>query len=296
MKAFIITAFSLSIAACLPAQATECEIYYSPIPHKNATFAIGSVMQSAIGEADDAVWQRVMEEEAQKLPMLLELIPSAQGALNLRNVKLILGGYQGQSFTTINAQITLQGEADSLITLSSLLGYIYLQDSVLLVCDDQPSPSFDLAYDHHITDVNSAAPFLDLKNARMFYGLMMAEKNDVDEIGYSYYPEDRKFVHLDFDPQSNAQLALLKNVNSYLSHISNGSVDLKIETESVYVDFPHNNWALDKEGEAYLSVLDGSSISIDDEALADLQEGFLLSLAEEVLAPSELTQSDNPAP
>ncbi len=278
---------SLSMAARLPAQAAECDLYYSPIPHKKATFAVGSVIQSAIGDAEDTVWQRVMAREAKELPALLNLIPSADAALRLNKTQLILGGYQGQSFTSIHAQITLQGAADSLITLSSLLGYIYLQDSVLLSCDAQPSPSFTLALDHHVTDKDAAKPFFDLNNARMYYGLMIAVKNDAGDIGYSYFADAKKFVHLDFDPQSNLQLGLLQQVNAYLNAISNGSVDLQIETKTAYVDFPHNDWAVDQRGEAYLSVLKRSSIAMDAAALADLQEDFLLSLAEEVLAPAE---------
>jgi|GEM_PF-7070034 len=292
---WLAVATSLGISACLPAQATECDLYYSPIPHKNATHAVGSVLQNAIGAADDSVWDGVMAQEAENLPGLLKLVPGAKTALRLHEVRLILGGYQGQSFTSIHARITLQGKPDSLITLSSLLGYVYLQDSVLLSCNEQPSPAFRLAYDHHVTDKNLDKPFFDLKNARMYYGLMMAEENDATQIGYSYFPEEKTFVHLDFDPGSNKQLAVLQHVNSYLRGISNGTIDLKVETVSAYVDFPHNNWALDQEGEAYLSVLNDSSITLDGEGLADLQESFLLFLAEEVLAPAAHTQHGPPA-
>ena len=125
---------------------------------------------------------------------------------------------------------------EDIISLASMIGYIYFQDSVLLLCHVSVDKGIKPAVIHTVFDVGSK-DYLNPVSARLLFGMMMGYLNRVKSVGYTYEQANDIFRVLEFDRVDQPRKKAISSIAGHLVDLSDGKVRLDIRSADVYA-FP----------------------------------------------------------
>ena len=162
------------------------------------------------------------------------------------------GGYQGVSGISINARLNMAADAtaEDIISLASMIGYIYFQDSVLLLCHVSLDQGIKPAVIHTVVDAGSKG-YLNPLSARLLFGMMMGYLNRVEAVGYTYEETNAVFRVLEFDRVGQPNNEALSHIAGRLDDLSDGKVKLTMHSADVFAFSTGNKWKEFPRGGAY---------------------------------------------
>lgn len=237
--------------------AQSCEVYYSFDSHPNGVTVLGKDIIDGKSSLKLKDWSPFMRQEDNRLDTILENIPGFTNTLRIGKGTILQGGYKGKTQLSLRRDITLSDAADenTVLALAAIIGYIYVQDSVLVICDDNSrEPDNNTVFKHEISDVGKQRYF-NSGTASILYGILLGKLDNLESMGYSYDLEKRIYMVLEFS-EDNQIKNTLADVTDDITSLYSGNIKLKIETSNVDVFFPDNNWLKQKDGQNYLSMLD----------------------------------------
>jgi len=235
---------------------------YSAHPHSRAVEAIGTERLALVHALDV---QDTSDYSSTFLPLTREMADAiagqSRGSLEILGQDLVLGGYAGVSTTTavIRTGILKPEGYQTLLRLAARIGYIYAQDSTLVICEGKPVNDWRSVVSLEISDTGKEA-FLSEENAIRFYGLIVGAFNGPDNIGYTYYPESKVFSTLAGLSRGWEGRLIVEELANWLSTLSNGDIQFRFVERPVWIFYPHNNWEENPEGGTYTSHLAGQKI------------------------------------
>ncbi len=221
----------------------RCELMYEIVPHKNATNLIGEDLYRKISSFDKDRWDELSRQQSRQLKTIMAISPGVSHAIRLDEVHITQGGYEGVTSTSINIHASVQQtpSGNEFIALASMIGYIYFQDSVLVICKTAINKDTRAALEHTVLDTGSR-DYMNPMSARLVFGMMMGFLNKVQGVGYTYDENTDLFRVLEFDLNSQHKKNALLFIANNLSVLSDGKVRLEIETANVYAYFSQNPW------------------------------------------------------
>lgn len=241
---------------------STCELMYSAHPHNRAIDAMGIERLAFVRMLDV---QETGEYSRTFLAMTREMTDviteQSKGSLEFLGQDLVLGGYAGVSTTTAVIRTAVHNPAgyQALLRLAARIGYVYAQDSTLVICDGQGIKDWRNVVSLEISDSGEEI-FLSEENAIRFYGLIVGAFNGPDNIGYTYYPESKMFSTLAGLSRGEEGRSIVEKLTAWLSTLSNGDIQFKISERRVWVFYPHNNWKEHPKGDTYRAYLTGQKI------------------------------------
>jgi len=244
---------------------STCELMYSAHPHGQAVVALGSKRLALVRALNV---EETGNYSSNFLSMTREManavIASSGGSLEFLNQNLVLGGYAGTSTTTAVIRTAVHEPAgyQALLRLAARIGYVYAQESTLVICDGEAVANWRSVVSLEISDSGKEA-FLSKKNAIRFYGLIVGAFNGPDNIGYTYYPESKVFSTLAGLSTGEKGRSLVEELGNWLSTLSNGDIQFKFAERPVWIFYPHNNWKQYPGGDTYTEYLTGGKIGSD---------------------------------
>jgi hypothetical protein len=233
-----------------------CEVMYAAHPHSKAITALGeqrlSVINNLSFESMTAFSQRFM-------PMtraIADDVADHQKTIKVLGQELVLGGYEGESIPSVALRVSVSDAQGypALLNMAAHIGYVYAQDSVLVICSDQPPGNWEKASNVKVID-GGREKFLNDKNVPLLYGLMMGTFNSPKELGYTYYKDSKIFTTLAISGRPPGELQAMNSLSNWLFMLSNGNVNLDVNKENVWIFFPHNDWEKHPKGGAYLQYM-----------------------------------------
>lgn len=248
--------FFLLFAFSFAASSRTCDLYYSFNSHPNAWKVLGKAIVKAKETITLDAWRPFMKKEDNRLHAILTNLHSFDDKLKISRGDIMQGGYKGETQLSLRRQLKLLASATDkdVLALASVIGYIYLQDSVLLVCERGKQSSRDnVAYEYELVDTGKQA-YLNAETASMLYGMVIGRLNNLDSMGYSFDLKNKTYMVLEFD-ESKEIKTTLQDISEDLNQLSQGNVKLAMTTAEVDVYFPHNDWREQLEGQHYLANL-----------------------------------------
>ncbi|SEL05739.1 hypothetical protein SAMN05216262_10576 [Colwellia chukchiensis] len=251
-----------------------CEIIYAPHPHKTAVKAIGAQRLNktlSLSFADMVYFSEAFMPMTQSI--VESVIAQDSAKIDLLSHEVMLGGYEGESIPSVVIKTRLHGKenAQTLLKVAAKIGYIYAQDSVLVICDDNIDGAFQATTSIELTDQGKET-FLNQDNAPLLFGMMMGAHNRVEGLGYSYYKESKVFsTFVDLTTQSQ-EMQVINDLVNWLENLSHADISLKVTPKPIWIFFPHNTWSTDQQGQGYYQYLDGMQSS---EQLLEKRQQFL---------------------
>ena len=196
--------------------------------------------------------------------------------IRIRDTLITQGGYKGVSGISINAHLDTAADstAADIISLASMIGYIYFQDSVLMLCHTPPDQGMYPAVMHTVSDAGSE-DYLNPLSARLLFGMMMGYLNQVESVGYTYEQGGDIFRVLEFDRQAGPQKKALLSIAGHLADISDGKVKLDIRSTGIVAFSTGNKWKKYPRGGDYISRFAGD---VDLELIKSGQMRFIREL------------------
>ena len=231
----------------------DCELFYAVFPNRDAAAQV----EAKVFDAVDALsWEQrkaLSRTESKRLISILAISPGLAGMITSGDTLITQGGYQGVSGISINARFNMAADATAkdIISLASMIGYIYFQDSVLLLCHVSLGQGIKPAVIHTVVDAGSKN-YLNPLSARLLFGKMMGYLNRVEAVGYTYEETNAVFRVLEFDRVGQPNKEALSQIAGRLGDLSDGKVNLTMHSADVYAFSTGNKWKEFPRGGAYV--------------------------------------------
>ncbi len=276
---FLLITFPAWILANANSQETgdvmsTCELMYSAHPHNKAIGALGAERLErirALDVSETADYSRHFLQLTENISQNVSM--GSEGGLLIIGQDLVLGGYAGTSTTTAVIRTTVHSREGykALLKLASHIGFVYAQDSTLVICEGRAVPHWRGVVSLEITDAGEES-FLNEGNAIRLYGLIVGAFNGPENIGYTYYPDRRIFSTLAGLSRGEQGRTIVKDLTSWLSTLSNDDIQFKVDERPVWIFYPHNNWEVNPDGENYATFMADQQIN---SGLLDRRKQFL---------------------
>jgi hypothetical protein len=188
----------------------------------------------------------------------------------------VLGGYEGESAPSVMIQVAIKDRRGygELIELAAAIGYVYAQDSTLVICSGDIGEQWQSAVSLEITDTGREA-LLTQESIPIVYGMMIGIAGSVDDLGYTYY-EDRQLLSTLAESDRDLQeQEIWADIARWVNTVSNGDMELVVDERNVSIFFPHNDWDKRPRGGNYLEYLAGAA---EAKNLKAWREAFLQKL------------------
>lgn len=255
---------------------SSCEVSFSMLPHKLAIHKLGAKRLLSLDDVRSSFENERRFIESFDAITKQVIKAATQGADGYEDVKIqtVYGGYEGFTSPSLSARFDAdtQEERNVVKNISAALGYVYLQDSVLVQCDvlDEGEEAV-FAYDMTESGPVDAINPITLKS---IYGMMIGQANGNLDLGFSYYEGEDRFSVLGFDKNGKESNAL-DGVIQTIETLTQNEDQITLTKVPKWVSFPSNNWGNFPEGQNYLSSVNlGNAI----EDLNDLQSNFITEI------------------
>ena len=276
--------FLFPIAVCAAADnlsSPDCELFYAVFPNRDAAGQVEGKVFDAVSGLNWEQRKALSRTESKRLESILAVSPGLVNRIKLRDILVTQGGYQGVSGISINARLNLVADAagKDVISLASMIGYIYFQDSVLLLCHVPVDKGIKPAVIHTVLDAGSK-DYLNPVSARLLFGMMMGYLNRVESVGYTYEQANDIFRVLEFDRADQPKKKALSSIAGHLGDLSGGKVKLDIRSADVFAFSTGNKWKEFPQGSDYVRRFAGD---VDKELIKAEQVVFIKKLGREYI-------------
>ena len=274
--------FPLSVfAAADNISSPDCELFYVVFPNRDAAAQVERKVFDAVSRLSWEQRKALSRTESKRLESILAISPSLINKIKVGDILITQGGYQGVSGISINARLIMAAHATGkdVISLASMIGYIYFQDSVLLLCHVSVDKGIKPAVIHTVIDVGSK-DYLNPVSARLLFGMMMGYLNRVEAVGYTYEQANDIFRVLEFDRVDKPKKKALLSIAGHLDDLSDGKVKLDIQSADVFAFSTGNKWKEFPQGGDYASRF---ADDVDKELIKSEQMVFIEKLEREYI-------------
>ena len=232
----------------------DCEIFYAVFPNRDTAGLIKKKVFETVSKLSWEQRKALSLSQSQRLESILAISPSLVNKIKLGGILVTQGGYQGVSGISINARLNMAADStgEDIISLASMIGYIYFQDSVLLLCHVSVDKGIRPAVIHTVFDVGSK-DYLNPESARLLFGMMMGYLNRVESVGYTYEPANDIFRVLEFDRVDQPRKKAISSIAGHLGDLSDGKVRLDLRSADVFAFSTGNKWKVFPQGGDYIS-------------------------------------------
>ena len=231
----------------------DCEIFYAVFPNRDTAGLIKKKVFETVSELSWEQRKALSQFQSKRLESILAISPSLVNKIKLGGILITQGGYQGVSGISINARLNMAADStgEDIISLASMIGYIYFQDSVLLLCHVSVDKDIKPAVMHTVFDVGSKG-YLNPVSARLLFGMMMGYLNRVESVGYTYEQANDIFRVLEFDRVDQPRKKAISSIAGHLGDLSDGKVRLDIRSADVFAFSTRNKWKVFPQGGDYV--------------------------------------------
>ena len=259
----------------------DCELFYVVFPNRDAA---GQVERKVFDAISGLSWEQrkaLSRSESKRLESILAISPGLAGRIKVGDILITQGGYQGVSGISINARLIMTADATGkdVVSLASMIGYIYFQDSVLLLCHVSVDKGIKPAVMHTVLDAGSE-DYLNPVSARLLFGMMMGYLNRVEAVGYTYEQANGIFRVLEFDRVDQPNKKALSSIAGHLDDLSGGKVKLDIRSADVFAFSTGNKWKKFPRGGDYVRRFAGD---VDKQLIKSEQMVFIEKLEKEYI-------------
>lgn len=264
-KTLSFTCLIISNIAFAANKGTECEIMYASHPHPKAIIAVGS---ERLKQVSTLSYEETAEFSKTFIPLTNDIISSLVGSSNksikVKEQELILGGYEGETVTSVVIKTVVFNDKgqNTLLKLAAHIGYVYAQDSTLVICSDKPSSVDDNWTPLRSIEIKDEGKedFFKEKNVPIFFGMMIGAHNSPDNLGYTFYKNSKIFSTLASSTHGKEELDVLSGLANWVKDISDGDISLNISSKDTWVFFPHNDWESNPLGKSYKKYININAI------------------------------------
>ncbi len=261
----VVFATELSNLPVYADKGADCEIMYASHPHHKATVAIGSERlkkTTSLSYEETERFSKVFISLTDDI--INSLIKPSSKDITIKGQELILGGYEGETVTSVVIKTTVYNDVGqkTLLKLAAHIGYVYAQDSTLVICSDNAnitSDNWTRLTSIEIQDQGEEL-FFQEKNIPIFFGMMIGSNNSPENLGFTFYKDSKVFSTLASSEKGKVELALLEKLSDWINELSGGDVKLGISSKDTWVFFPHNDWQNNPLGKAYKNYMEIESI------------------------------------
>ena len=231
----------------------DCEIFYAVFPNRDTAGLVEKKVFETVSELSWEQRKALSQFQSKRLESILAISPSLVNKIKLGDILVTQGGYQGVSGISINARLNMAADStgEDIISLASMIGYIYFQDSVLLLCHVSVDKDIKPAVMHTVFDVGSK-DYLNPESARLLFGMMMGYLNRVESVGYTYEQANDIFRVLEFDRVDQPRKKAISSIAGHLGDLSDGKVRLDIRSADVFAFSTGNKWKVFPQGGDYV--------------------------------------------
>ena len=257
----------------------DCELFYVVFPNRDAAGQVESKVFDAVSGLSWEQRKALSRTESKRLESILAISPGLVNRIKVGDILITQGGYQGVSGISINARLDMSAGATGkdVISLASMIGYIYFQDSVLLLCHVSVDKGVKPAVMHTVLDAGTE-DYLNPVSARLLFGMMMGHLNRVETVGYTYEQANDIFRVLEFDRVDQPNKKALSSIAGHLDDISDGKVKLDIRSADVFAFSTGNKWKEFPRGGDYIRRFAGD---VDKQLIKSEQMVFIKKLERE---------------
>ena len=257
----------------------DCELFYAVFPNRDAAGQVEGKVFDAVSGLNWEQRKALSRSESKRLESILAISPGLVNKIKFGDILITQGGYQGVSGISINARLVMTGDATGkdVISLASMIGYIYFQDSVLLLCHVSVDKGIKPAVMHTVLDAGSK-DYLNPVSARLLFGMMMGYLNRVESVGYTYEQANNVLRVLEFDRTDQSRKKALLSIAGHLGDLSDGKVKLDIRSAEVFAFSTGNKWKEFPQGGNYIRRIAGD---VDKQLIKSEQMEFIGKLAGE---------------
>ena len=257
----------------------DCEIFYAVFPNRDTAGLVEKKVFEAVSKLSWEQRKALSRSQSQRLESILAISPSLVNKIKLGDILVTQGGYQGVSGISINARLNMAADStgEDIISLASMIGYIYFQDSVLLLCHVSVDKGIRPAVIHTVFDVGSK-DYLNPVSARLLFGMMMGYLNRVESVGYTYEQANDIFRVLEFDRVDQPRKKAISSIAGHLGDLSDGKVRLDIRSADVYAFSTGNKWKVFPQGGDYVRLF---ADDVDKQLINSEQMVFIKKLEKE---------------
>ncbi|MEM1103199.1 MAG: hypothetical protein AAGH48_03735 [Pseudomonadota bacterium] len=255
-------------------RAGYCEINYSTLPNSDAAERLGEDLIETLPawRASYKTERRFIEAFAPLTAEAIELVAGDDLRADDIGSFTLYGGYKGVTSPSLALQIGIDRARDRELVakIGAALGYLYLQDSVLIHCsagarDRDASPVYDLK-DHKKVDA------LNSETIKSVYGMMIGAANGDLSLGFSYYENEDVLRVIGTNDGASTDRDALMDAVAYIGHLSEDGDELEVTISERNVSFPSNDWTESPNGDLYFETALDESLR---EPLDRLQARFL---------------------
>ena len=276
--------FLFPIAVCAAADdlsSPDCEFFYAVFPNRDAAGMVEGKVFDAVSGLSWEQRKALSRTESKRLESILAISPGLVNRIKVGDILVTQGGYQGVTGISINARLGMSADATGkdIISLASMIGYIYFQDSVLLLCRVSVANGIKPAVIHTVLDAGSK-DYLNPVSARLLFGMMMGYLNRVESVGYTYEQANDIFRVLEFDRVDKPRKKALSSIAGHLGDLSGGKVKLDIRSAEVFAFSTGNKWKEFPQGGNYVRRFPGD---VDKDLIEAEQMEFIRELMDEPL-------------
>ncbi|MCY4360900.1 MAG: hypothetical protein OXE42_01745 [Gammaproteobacteria bacterium] len=271
--------FLFPIAVCAAADdlsSPDCEFFYAVFPNRDAAGMVEGKVFDAVSGLSWEQRKALSRTESKRLESILAISPGLVNRIKVGDILVTQGGYQGVTGISINARLGMSADATGkdIISLASMIGYIYFQDSVLLLCRVSVANGIKPAVIHTVLDAGSK-DYLNPVSARLLFGMMMGYLNRVESVGYTYEQANDILRVLEFDRVDKPKKKALSSIAGHLGDLSGGKVKLDIRSAEVFAFSTGNKWKEFPQGGDYISRFPGD---VDKDLIKAEQMVFIREL------------------
>ena len=254
----------------------DCELFYAVFPNPDAAGQVESKIFDAVSGLDWKQRNVLSRTESERLDSILAISPALDNRIKFEEALVTQGGYQGVSGISINARLSMTADATGkdVISLAAMIGYIYFQDSVLLLCHVSVDNGISPAVMHTVHDVGSK-DYLNPVSARLLFGMMMGYLNRVEAVGYTYEQTNDILRVLEFERADQPVKKALSGIAGHLGDLSDGKVKLAIRSADVFAFSTGNKWKEFPQGGNYARRFAGD---VDKQLIKSEQKVFIKKL------------------
>ena len=259
----------------------DCELFYAVFPNPDAAGLVESKVFDAVSGLSWEQRKALSRTESKRLESILAISPGLVNKIKFGDILITQGGYQGVSGISINAGVNMIADATGkdVISLASMIGYIYFQDSVLLLCHVSVDNGIKPAVIHTVLDAGSK-DYLNPVSARLLFGMMMGYLNRVESVGYTYEQANDILRVLEFDRVGQPKKKALSSIAGHLGDLSDGKVKLAIRSADVFAFSTGNKWKEFPQGGNYIRRF---ADDVDKELIKSEQMVFIKKLEKEFM-------------
>ena len=234
-------------------EAHTCEISFSLFPHKNteAHWASADWKGLALIAKDAGKERAFINSFNANISNIIKTVGAEKDA-NVQQIENVTGGYEGITSPSLSLVVRAGAveQRKRVQLLAAGLGYVFLQDSVLVQCtplagDKNLVPAIDLTESGPLDLVNSAS-------VKSIYGMLIGEADGNLNLGFSYYANEDRFSMLGFIDGGAYEQSLMKGLVKRLKYFSQDVQKLTLNTSLKWVSFPSNDWSVNTHGQAYM--------------------------------------------